>query len=135
DLAGVDRLDTAGAWLLKRTDSELAARGNAVKLANVRENLVPLVEQVWAHSAVALPHPIPPHHTLAGFVARIGEVSVQLLRRAFSITRFFGLLALTFFELVRHPRRLRVPALVAQMGTGGLDAMPVVGLLLFPHRV
>src|SRR5215468_10561757 len=59
DLAGVERLDTAGAWLLKRTDNELAARGNAVSLANVRENLAPLVEQVWAHSVAPLPDPIP----------------------------------------------------------------------------
>jgi len=131
DLAGVERLDTAGAWLLKRTDNELAARGNAVTLANVREHLAPLVEQVWAHSAAALPHPIPPHHTLGGFVARIGEVSVQLMRRAYSITGFFGLVTLTFVELVRHPRRLRLPALVAQMETVGVDAMPIVGLLSF----
>jgi len=131
DLAGVERLDTAGAWLLKRTDNELAARGNAVTLANVREHLAPLVEQVWAHSASALPHPIPPHHTLGGFVARIGEVSVQLMRRAYSITGFFGLVTLTFVELVRHPRRLRLPALVAQMETVGVDAMPIVGLLSF----
>jgi phospholipid/cholesterol/gamma-HCH transport system permease protein len=131
DLAGVERLDTAGAWLLKRTDNELAARGNAVTLANVRENLAPLVEQVWAHSATALPHPIPPHHTLGGFVARIGEVSVQLARRAYSITGFFGLVTLTFVELLRHPRRLRLPALVAQMETVGVNAMPIVGLLSF----
>jgi phospholipid/cholesterol/gamma-HCH transport system permease protein len=131
DLAGVGRLDTAGAWLLKRTDNELAARGNVVSLANVRENLAPLVDQVWAHSAAPLPHPIPPHHTLAGFVARVGEVSVQLIRRAYSITGFFGLVTLTFLDLVRHPRRLRLPALVAQMEQVGVDAMPIVGLLSF----
>jgi phospholipid/cholesterol/gamma-HCH transport system permease protein len=131
DLAGVERLDTAGAWLLKRTDNELAARGNAVSLANVRENLAPLVEQVWAHSVAPLPHPIPAHHTLTGFVARIGEVSVQLMWRAYSITGFFGLVTVTFVDLVRRPRRLRLPALVAQMETVGVDAMPIVGLLSF----
>jgi phospholipid/cholesterol/gamma-HCH transport system permease protein len=131
DLAGVGRLDTAGAWLLKRTDNELAARGNAVSLANVRENLAPLVDQVWAHSASPLPHPIPPHHTLAGFVARIGEVSVRLMRRAYSITGFFGLVILTFIQLLRHPRRLRLPATIVQMERTGLDALPIVGLLSF----
>src|SRR5205814_2079427 len=132
DLAGVERLDTAGAWLLKRTDNELAARGNAVTLANVRTNLAPLLEQVWTHGAAQpLPHPVPAHHTLAGFVARIGEVSVLLMRRAYSITGFFGLVMLTFVDLVRHPRRLRLPALVAQMEQVGVNAMPIVGLLSF----
>src|SRR5690348_2469725 len=59
DLAGIERLDTAGAWLLKRTDNELAARGNAVALANVRASLAPLLDQVWTHGAgTPLPHPV-----------------------------------------------------------------------------
>src|ERR1700724_1959545 len=62
DLAGLERLDTDGGWLLERTDNELAARGNAVSVANVRSNLAPLLEQVWTHGAAApLPHPIPSH--------------------------------------------------------------------------
>src|SRR5689334_9100531 len=116
DLGGLDRLDTAGAWLLKRTDAELTARGNAVAVANVRASLAPLLDQVWTHRTGApLPHPVPPHHTLAGFVARIGEVTLGLLRRAYSILGFGGLVIVTFIELLRHPRRLRLPALVAQM--------------------
>jgi phospholipid/cholesterol/gamma-HCH transport system permease protein len=69
DLAGVDRLDTAGAWLLLRTEHALSARGNNVALANVRESFAPLLDQVRARRGVEpLPHPIPPHHTLIGFV-------------------------------------------------------------------
>src|SRR6516164_4792047 len=42
DLAGVERLDTAGAWLLLRTEHELAAHGNAVEFRNLRPNFAPL---------------------------------------------------------------------------------------------
>ena len=132
DLAGIDRLDTAGAWLLKRTDKELAARGNAVAVANVRANLAPLLDQVWTHEAgPPLPHPVPDHHCFSGFVARIGEVSLRLLRRFYSMIGFGGLVAVTFLKLLRHPRRLRVPALIAQMEQAGVDAMAIVGLLSF----
>jgi phospholipid/cholesterol/gamma-HCH transport system permease protein len=132
DLAGIGRLDTAGAWLLKRTDDELAARGNAVGLANVRASLAPLLDQVWTHGAsTPSPHPVPSHHTLVGFVARIGEVTLRLLGRAYSIIGFGGLVAATFAKLVRHPRRLRLPALFAQMEQAGVNAMPIVGLLSF----
>lgn len=132
DLAGIGRLDTAGAWLLKRTDDELAARGNAVGLANVRASLAPLLDQVWMHGAgTPSPHPAPSHHTLVGFVARIGEVTLRLLGRAYSIIGFGGLVAETFAKLVRHPRRLRLPALFAQMEQAGVNAMPIVGLLSF----
>ena len=132
DLAGIDRLDTAGAWLLKRTDKELAARGNAVALANVRANLAPLLDQVWTHGAgTPLPHPVPAHHCLSGFVARIGEVTLRLMRRVYSMIGFGGRVAVTFAELLRHPRRLRLPALIGQMEQAGVDAMPIVGLLSF----
>src|SRR5260370_18694904 len=72
DLAGIDRLDTAGAWLLLRTEHALSARGNSVALANGRASFLPLLEQIRARGAAApLPHPIPPHHTPLGSVARI----------------------------------------------------------------
>src|SRR5579863_6283634 len=79
DLAGIDRLDTAGAWLLLRTEHALAARGNSVALANVRASFAPLIEQLRTRGAgEPLPHPVPPHHTLIGFVARIGEITIGL---------------------------------------------------------
>src|SRR5437667_3025189 len=71
DLAGIDRLDTAGAWLLLRTEHHLAARGNTVEMRNLRSNLGPLLEQVRAGGMVApAPHPRPAHHTITGFIAR-----------------------------------------------------------------
>src|SRR6267154_48676 len=126
DLAGIGRLDTAGAWLLKRTDKELAARGNAVALANVRANLAPLLDQVWTHGAgTPLPHPVPAHHCLSGFVARIGEVTLRLMRRVYSMIGFGGRVAVTFAGLLRHPRRLRLPALIGQMEQAGVAAGPI----------
>ncbi len=132
DLAGIDRLDTAGAWLLLRTEHALSARGNSVALANVRASFAPLLEQVRARGAVApLPHPIPPHHTLIGFVARIGEITIMLGRRVYSMLGFGGLVSADFAKLFRHPKRLRVIATLVQMELTGLDAMPIVGLLSF----
>ena len=42
DLAGIERLDTAGAWLLLRTEHDLTMRGNDVELRNLRPNFEPL---------------------------------------------------------------------------------------------
>ncbi len=36
DLAGIERLDTAGAWLLLRTEHELEAHGNVVEFRNLQ---------------------------------------------------------------------------------------------------
>jgi len=132
DLAGIDRLDTAGAWLLLRTENALNARSNSVALANVRASFAPLLDQVRSRGGAApLPHPIPPHHTLIGFVARIGEITIILGHRAYSMLGFLGLVSVTFAQLFRHPRRLRVTATLVQMEQTGLNAMPIVGLLSF----
>jgi phospholipid/cholesterol/gamma-HCH transport system permease protein len=132
DLSGVDRLDSAGAWLLLRTEHELAERGNRVKLSNLQPRFAPLLEQVRVRGvAEPLPHPVPPHHTFVGFLARIGQVTVLLANRVSDILGFTGLVTITILKLLRQPRRLRLVATLVQMEVVGLDAMPIVGLLSF----
>ena len=132
DLAGVERLDTAGAWLILRTEHDFAARGNTVEIRNLRPNFTPLFEQVRSEGVVRpAPHPRPAHHTITGFLARIGEISLGLIARSFSLTGFLGLICVTAGKVLLNPRRLRFTALVAQMEQTGVNAVPIVGLLSF----
>ncbi len=132
DLSGVDRLDTTGAWLLLRTEHELAARGNQVELSNLQPRFAPLLEQVRSGGvAEPLPHPVPSHHTFVGFLARVGRATVVMMNRVYDILGFTGLVVVTILKLLRQPRRLRLVATLVQMEVVGLDAMPIVGLLSF----
>jgi phospholipid/cholesterol/gamma-HCH transport system permease protein len=132
DLAGIERLDTAGAWLLLRTEHELKAHGNVVEFRNLRANLAPIVDQVRSGGmVVAAPHPRPAHHTVAGFLERIGRISLGLIGRVLSLLSFFGVICIVAGRVFLHPRRLRVTALVAQMEQTGVNAVPIVGLLSF----
>jgi phospholipid/cholesterol/gamma-HCH transport system permease protein len=132
DLSGIDRLDTAGAWLLLRTEHDLTTRGSAVEIQNLRPNFVPLFEQVRTGGMVVpARHPRPAHHTLTGFLAKIGEISLGLIARVFSLLSFFGVICISVGRVLRHPRRLRITALVAQMEQTGVNAVPIVGLLSF----
>jgi phospholipid/cholesterol/gamma-HCH transport system permease protein len=132
DLSGVERLDTAGAWLLLRTERDLTASGNAVEILNLRPNLAPLIDQVRAAGVVApARHPRPAHHTLVGFISRIGQTSVSLVARAYSLLGFLGIVSATAVQLIRHPGRLNPTAIVAQMEQTGVNALPIVSLLTF----
>jgi phospholipid/cholesterol/gamma-HCH transport system permease protein len=132
DLAGIDRLDTAGAWLLLRTEHDLTERGNAVEMRNLRPSFEPLIGQVRAAAIIApARHPRPGYHTIAGFIARIGEVTLALIARAYSILGFFGVVSTTALRLALHPRRVGMTAIVAQMEQTGVNALPIVGLLTF----
>ena len=132
DLSGVDRLDSTGAWLLLRTEHELAERGNRVELSNLQPRFEPLLAQVRARGITEpLPHPVPPHYTFVGFLERIGRVTVILASRLYDILGFTGLVTITLLRLMRQPSRLRLTATLVQMEQVGLDAMPIVGLLSF----
>lgn len=129
DLSAIDRLDTTGALLVLRTEHDLAARGNAVALANVRPGFERLLAQVRASGAVEpLPHPRP-HHGFIGFIARVGEVLVAQVSRGYAILGFIGLVVAHAAGIWRHPRRIRPIATLVQIEQTGLDAVPIVGLL------
>jgi phospholipid/cholesterol/gamma-HCH transport system permease protein len=132
DLAGIDRLDSAGAWLLLRTENDLTERGNTVVMRNLRSNLAPLLEQVRGGGMVVpAAHPRPAHHTISGFLARIGQISLGLVARAYSLLGFFGVICAVVGGLMLRPRRLKMTPLVAQMEQTGVNALPIVGLLSF----
>jgi phospholipid/cholesterol/gamma-HCH transport system permease protein len=132
DMAGIDRLDTAGAWLLLRTEHDLTARGNSVEMRNLQSTFEPLIDQVRTAGFVPpARHPRPAHHTIAGFIAQIGQISLGLIARAYSILGFFGLVCATVLRLRRHPRGLNITAIVAQMEQTGVNALPIVSLLTF----
>jgi phospholipid/cholesterol/gamma-HCH transport system permease protein len=132
DLKGIERLDTAGAWLLLRTENVLKSRGNSVDIRNLRANFAPLFDQVRAGGMVApARHPRPAHHTIVGFLSKIGEVSLGLGARAIHLLGFFGVICITAGRVLLHPRRLRMTALVAQMEQTGVNAVPIVCLLSF----
>lgn len=132
DATGIERLDTAGAWLLLRTQRELAARGHAVTLTDLRPSLMPLFEQLRDRGAISPPpHPTPAYYFFPGFLTRLGEVTVGIVLRGYSILGFGGLVFMTMMRLLRHPGRLRLRATIHQMEETGLNATPIVGLLSF----
>ena len=65
------------------------------------------------------------------FSTRLGEVTVNIFRRGYSILGFGGLVFVTMMRLLRHPRRLRLRATIRQMEQTWLDALPIVGLFSF----
>jgi phospholipid/cholesterol/gamma-HCH transport system permease protein len=101
-------------------------------MRNLRPNFEPLIDQVRAAGFVPpARHPRPAHHTIVGFIGRIGEISLGLVARAYSILGFFGVVCSTALQVARHPGRLSVTAIVAQMEQTGVNALPIVALLTF----
>src|SRR5260370_18806470 len=130
DLAEVERWDSAGAWLLRRTERSLEARGLAVRVENVRPEIEPLLRKVESsREGVPRERRRHHHHGFRDFVRDIGEATVWFLLQASELVGFLGLVTITVGRTLRHPQRLRVISLFAHMERTGVSAMPIVGLI------
>jgi phospholipid/cholesterol/gamma-HCH transport system permease protein len=133
DLAGIERLDTVGAWLVQRTARSLASRGIASSVENVPPAFAPLFEQV-AKGEEPVPF-APARRDLAAILEAgllyVGERTIEAGMAARDLMGFFGLIIITWLHVLRRPGRIRWVALVAQMERTGVGALPIVGLLSF----
>ena len=130
DMAGVDALDAAGAWLITRTRLGLAAAGLETEVAGAKPAMAALLDRV--EKALSHEELEPPSSgAFVNFVANLGKAQFDVLRMARSLISFFGLTLFVFVRVLAHPGRLRFTSLVFRMQAAGVNALPIVGLLSF----
>ncbi len=130
DLAGVEALDTAGAWVVHRTCKRLRGNGHAVKLMHDRPALKTLLDLVAANDRPVECEP-PGEPPLRAVVAHIGRASFEIIEEARNLVGFLGLTGVTLARGIAMPWRIRWTALINHMEQVGLNALPIVGLISF----
>ncbi|MBC8238969.1 MAG: MlaE family lipid ABC transporter permease subunit [Alphaproteobacteria bacterium] len=130
DLTQVERLDTAGAWLLYRTRREVRARGGRADYTGLTPAHEAILEQVEANDQPAEIEP-PREPALLAMLGRVGDGTVDVMIEARQQVAFLGLLLVTLAGTLRHPGRLRLVPLVYHMEKVGFNALPIVGLISF----
>jgi phospholipid/cholesterol/gamma-HCH transport system permease protein len=130
DLSGVDAIDTAGAWVLARTAKSLRAQGAAVEFTGARPEHQALIDAIAASEHEPAP-PRPQPHSVIALLDRTGHRVVMGLENLGGLLSFVGVTVVTGARALSHPSRIRFTALAVQIERGGLDALPIVGLLSF----
>jgi len=130
DLAGIEALDTVGAWLVLRLKRGLTARGSDVSIENLAPELAPLLGQAERGQG-APPKPVKPGYVFLDGTAAVGAHVIAFLRTAAGQLEFFGLVVSRLGRGLAHPSRVRLIPLLAQMERTGASALPIVGLLSF----
>ncbi len=130
DMAAVDALDTAGAWLITRTRLGLSAAGIPAEVAGAGTAYVALLERVEKALAHERDEPRKANPFLR-LLEGLGKAQFDIFDVARNLISFFGLTLIVFFRVLLRPGRLRFTALVFRMHATGLSAMPIVGLLSF----
>jgi phospholipid/cholesterol/gamma-HCH transport system permease protein len=129
DLAGIDRIDTAGAWLVERTRRVLAATGAQVEIASAQDKQNILISEVRAHYAE--PPPPRPHERLFDFLADLGGSIVGSVEDLVSGASYFGLFTTTFLRAIANPGRIRFTSVVHHLDMIGLRSVPIIALISF----
>ncbi|MDE3174614.1 MAG: ABC transporter permease [Pseudomonadota bacterium] len=125
DVAGIERLDTFGAWALARLRGEPRAA-----LTGVRATQAGLFEAIER-----LPHHVaPPPARRARFadaLESLGRALVDIGANLVDFAAMFGRLALTFARALRHPKTFRLRSIVHHLDRVGVQAVPIMAMMTF----
>ena len=130
DIAAVERLDTAGAWVLCRTRRQLRARGVEAEFAGVGPAHGAILDRIGPDGPSPVPDEGRPSPVVV-ILARLGAAVIGACRESVHFLGFLGETTHAFLRAAIRPGRIRFTALVYHVERAGLDALPIVGLLSF----
>ncbi len=130
DLSGVTAIDTAGAWAINRLQQQWESAGHPARMDGASPDVARLVEAL-AHEAE-----VGPVRPVIGnpISARLERIGRGVMAQADNIAGFLAFLGQTLIVLALTlvgRRRLRWHAVVHQGEAIAVNALPIVGLLLF----
>lgn len=128
DLSEIERLDTAGAWLVHRLSQRLDGQGVPTQISGAKPVHAALIKRMGRSEGRELPPP-PKYHPLSGMLVQMGEQTIERGRDARALIAFFGLVTITLGRTLINPWRLRGTSLVYHMQQAGLNAIPITALL------
>ncbi|MDO7835822.1 ABC transporter permease [Sphingobium sp. HBC34] len=125
DLAGVDHMDTIGAWTVHRTVRRLGC-----DVTGASDDARRLIDAV---GELDEPVPIRPDyvHPLRRVVGQIGDAVIASGATLLGLLGFFGATLIATWSVIRHPHRFRINAVVQRFEVVGVSALGIIGLMSF----
>ena len=125
DLSGVERMDTVGAWIVYRT-----VRDRGAKVVGANAEAQSLLDQVAEFDRPARVRP----EERPGFfraLSELGEWVANSSRTLVGLLGFFGATLIGFANLISHPKKFRLNAVVQRFDVVGVRALGIIGLMSF----
>ena len=129
-MGDVDSLDTAGAWLIHRTERALLERGVTVHLNNTAPRYAALIEAI-RHNDDVHPEHEPARNAFVAMVERVGRATYMVAGETRDLINFLGHAVIVMARSIVRPTDVRVTPLVHHIEQSGLNAAPIVGLISF----
>lgn len=134
DARQIDALDTAGAWLLHTLQRRFEDKGATIELQGLRHEFMPLyalVGKQFTTQRSANAAAPPAGHADPGLLHRIGQRSWHTGQQLLASFSFVGETALVLLSWLVHPSRIRWRAVLFNIRSAGVDALPIVAILSF----
>lgn len=128
DVSGIQRMDSAGAWLLHGILEKLRSDAKTVDIRGADARISSLLKMVAANESVMQN---PPQVLPASLIENVGRHAHRQWNEYVSFLNFLGRTAATVGRAMLQPRRIRFSLIAREMETAGLNALPIVGLLSF----
>ncbi len=130
DLSALERVDTAGVFLLRAAARRYEETGADVALEGIAAQMRPLFELVAGNEGREPPE-APRSNPLTAVVERLGRSTVAGVRELTALVGFVGEVTLTAARISWRPRRFRIVSLTNQIERAGLNAIPIILLMTF----
>jgi phospholipid/cholesterol/gamma-HCH transport system permease protein len=131
DGSGINALDTAGAWVLRKLLLRLGGEGSAISVTGLKPEFDKLLRAVAEQVAAQEKHPAPAAEKPLSLLERIGKSTESLSTQGIALLSFIGETAVAMGGWFTHPLRIRWRPILFNIRTAGFDALPIVGLLSF----
>ena len=129
DCAGIGKMDTTGAVLIRRYANAIEEKGSAVLtgVASRHKNLLRVVSSRPPQTAIAPDSP----HWFIGLLTDLGRATQFAVGIGGQLLSFIGLVLMRLLGAFFNPGRIRWTPLVHQLDVVGLRSMGIVGLIAF----
>ncbi|WP_421722983.1 ABC transporter permease [Bauldia sp.] len=130
DLSAVQRIDTSGAWLIRRLEAELQQKGIAVTLAGASENAVRLLAAVERGQDFGAEAP----RRRPMFLELLERLGQSTASAGHDFVQAMAILGGVVGGLIRgatRPSRLRFTSIIYHLDRTGLQAVPIIALISF----
>ena len=130
DIAGVEQLDTLGAWLLERLARSFQDHGQELVFVGVPDRFRGLLDRVHDVNRETPTPRAKANRVIAGLES-VGRATVGFKDDAKSFLEMLGAIGISLFSIIVRPRTLRLTSTVHHLNRVGWQAIPIMLLITF----
>ena len=131
DMAGVERLDTFGAWLLERLLRTWKERGCTTEIRGLEQRFATLLDEV---SQTNRANPVEPHGHGNGVIDSLRMIGIsvgEIWRDTVGVAVMLGAVVASFVRVATRPHTFRLTSMVYHLSRVGWNAVPIILLITF----